>query len=414
MKFLCLLLLSFSWLMNIHSQNLIPDPGFEDIIDCPNLYEFDKLKHWKQASSTEIVPGNITQYGLLYHKCGGRVPNTGWGYYDTHSGNGMASIVAQFIYTKLKEPLIKDKTYRISFWIKVGSKKNVGCWWQTYDNKLSLFSYKDKPRDTIIGPIRQNPVHVWSITEPHDSSWVGFEGCFKAPDNDAYIGIGYKNTYLALDCDNVNSTEEYRPPFLTISKEFAFRQLPFFIDDVELELSDEINLPIAETTAYLCPDSSAILDMTQFIKNNKNENKLNFQWNSGERTPKLEATRAGNYSVTIKDACTTSKRNFTVKKKDCYCNTYIPNVFSPNGDTNNDVFKPNFACVDAKITHYELKIYGRWGNPIFESHDMATGWDGTFDGLKTEAGVYVWTLSYGIKIGKKTETFVEFGDVTIP
>jgi gliding motility-associated-like protein len=413
MKIKWFLLLSFSWMMNTYSQNLIPDPGFEDIIDCPKLYEFDKLRHWKQASAKGKVPGNTTQYGLLYHKCGGRVPNTDWGYYDTHSGDGMGSIVSFFIYTKLKEALIKGKSYRISFWIRVGTKKNIGCWWQTYDDKLALFTYKNQPEDTIVGSVRQNPVHVWNIVEPHDSSWIHFEGCFKAPNDDAFIGIGYKNTLLSLDCDNVNSTEEYRPPFLSVTKEFAFRQLPFFIDDVELELAEELTLPTAETTAFICPNDSAFLDVLPFIKKEKNENRVNFLWNTGEKKPKIGIAKAGIYTITLKDACTTSKRNFTVKKRDCYCNLYVPNIFSPNNDTQNDVFKPDFTCVDATISQYELKIYGRWGNTVFETKDTTIGWDGTFNGQKSDSGVYIWTLSYSLKIGKKTENFIEFGDVTI-
>jgi gliding motility-associated-like protein len=414
MKVKWLLLLSFSWIMNLYSQNLIPDPGFEDIIECPKLYEFNKLRHWRQASSYETNADNVTQYGLLYHKCGGRVPNTDWGYYDTHSGNGMGSIVAYFIYTKLKEPLVKDKSYRISFWIRIGAKEDFACLWRTYSDKLSLFTYKNQPRDTIVGPIRQNPVYTWNITDTYDSSWVHFEGCFKAPDNDTYIGIGHKNTLLDLVCDEFNVIAQIRPNFLNFNREFAFRQIPFFIDDVELEISEEISLPKVDMTASYCPDTSTLLDATQFLDRNKNENRHKFLWNTGAITPHLEATHAGNYSVTIKDVCRTSKLNFTVKKKDCYCNIFLPNVFSPNGDNVNDVFKPNFACVDAKLSNYVFKIYGRWGNPIFESHDMSAGWDGTFKGSKTDTGVYVWTLSYDIKIGKKTENFAEFGDVTIP
>jgi gliding motility-associated-like protein len=408
-----LLLLCILGVFSINAQNLIPDPGFEDIIECPKLYEFDKLRHWRQASSTGADSSNTSQFGLLYHKCGGRVPGTGWGYYDTHKGDGMGSIVAYFIYTKLKEPLIKGRSYRLSFWIRVGSKKNIGCWWQTYNEKLSAFTYKDKPLDTIVGSIRQPPIHVWSINEPYDSSWVRFEGCFKATNNDAYLGIGYRNTFLNLACDALKEVEEYRPPFLSVESKYAFRQLPFFIDDVELELAEENILPIVNTPAYVCPDSSITLNAEEFVNKKALENRFNFLWNNNDTKPKITIDRAGEYSVTIKDVCTTKKVIFNVKNKNCYCNIFVPNVFSPNNDNVNDVFNPLISCSDAVLSNYELVIYGRWGNPIFKTNDITNGWDGTVNNLKISSGVYVWTIRYDIKIGRKTQTFLESGDINI-
>ncbi len=73
---------------------------------------------------------------------------------------------------------------------------------------------------------------------------------------------------------------------------------------------------------------------------------------------------------------------------------YIPNVFSPNGDGNNDVFtilaKPN---VVAQV--YALQIFDRWGAHIysaenFSPNDAKFGWDGEHKGEALGAGVYVY------------------------
>ena len=409
-----LTLLLFLFAKVTFSQNLIPDPGFELIKGCPKLYEFDSLVYWKKSSSKDKDPTNTSEYGLLYHKCGGRVPQTDWGYYDTHSGDGMVSIVAYFIYTKLKEPLIKGKSYRCSFWLKVGSKKNIGCWWQTYDDKISLFTFKDQPLDTILGPIRQTPAYVWSVTEPHDTSWIRFETCYKATGDDAYIGFGYKNTLLSLDCDQqTGSATEYRPPFLSVTKENAFRQLPFFIDDVELELSEDITLPTLELVEFLCKDSTVILNKSSYAERRTKDNSTIYKWCTKARTPSIEVKKPGRYSLLEQYGCTKKPVNYLVERKNCFCDFYVPNSFSPNGDNINDVFKPNLGCLDASIIQYELSIFNRWGNLVFQTNDVSTAWDGSYKNKQLSNDIYLWTIRYSIKIGKVTQEYVESGDVTL-
>lgn len=55
---------------------------------------------------------------------------------------------------------------------------------------------------------------------------------------------------------------------------------------------------------------------------------------------------------------------------------YIPNIFSPNGDGNNDVV----LVQGPRLTDFEFKIFDRWGRKLFETQDQKIGWDGTFNG----------------------------------
>jgi gliding motility-associated-like protein len=73
---------------------------------------------------------------------------------------------------------------------------------------------------------------------------------------------------------------------------------------------------------------------------------------------------------------------------------YVPNSFTPDGDQFNNVFKPIFAeGVDGH--NYELLIFNRWGEIVFESHDPKIGWDGTYKltGKICQDGVYTWKIS---------------------
>jgi gliding motility-associated-like protein len=77
----------------------------------------------------------------------------------------------------------------------------------------------------------------------------------------------------------------------------------------------------------------------------------------------------------------------------------VPNVFSPNGDGLNEVFRP--AVSDEAAILGRLEIYDRWGGLLFairESQPVSTfrGWDGTMNGQPVSPGVYVYVLSFSV------------------
>jgi len=68
----------------------------------------------------------------------------------------------------------------------------------------------------------------------------------------------------------------------------------------------------------------------------------------------------------------------------------IPNVFTPDGDGINDVFR----ILSSGLDNYSLKIYNRWGNLIFETSTPRAGWDGrTNAGENVPAGTYYYILT---------------------
>lgn len=69
---------------------------------------------------------------------------------------------------------------------------------------------------------------------------------------------------------------------------------------------------------------------------------------------------------------------------------FIPNAITIDGDQFNNVFKPYFKGIN--IFDYDMFIYNRWGELIFESHDPAVGWDGTYGGQLVEQGVYIYQI----------------------
>jgi gliding motility-associated-like protein len=81
------------------------------------------------------------------------------------------------------------------------------------------------------------------------------------------------------------------------------------------------------------------------------------------------------------------------------CFIAVPSAFTPNGDGLNDYLYPNNAL---KTKELEFKVFNRWGQVVFESHNWQEKWDGKIKGIPQQTGVYVWFLRYThLDTGKK-------------
>lgn len=90
---------------------------------------------------------------------------------------------------------------------------------------------------------------------------------------------------------------------------------------------------------------------------------------------------------------------------------YIPNAFTPNNDGLNDTF----GAIGEGITEFNIQIYNRWGELIFESNDMKTQWDGNYHNEIAPMGVYVYKISAKgpNNDGKSDNLISKTGDLTL-
>jgi len=68
---------------------------------------------------------------------------------------------------------------------------------------------------------------------------------------------------------------------------------------------------------------------------------------------------------------------------------FIPNVFTPNNDGANDVFKIYGDL--GTIRYLDFKIFNRWGEKVYETSDNDFTWDGNYKGEIVPQGVYIYT-----------------------
>jgi len=110
-------------------------------------------------------------------------------------------------------------------------------------------------------------------------------------------------------------------------------------------------------------------------------------------------------------ACTESDC-FTIRFEEIV-DVYIPNIFSPNGNVQNDIF---YIKSDNSVgTIKSMNIFDRWGEQVFggqnlRTNDQASGWDGRLNGNYVLPGVYVYDI---VILTVENKELRYSGDITV-
>ncbi len=101
------------------------------------------------------------------------------------------------------------------------------------------------------------------------------------------------------------------------------------------------------------------------------------------------------------NGCDSVIRKFTVLDSLCDLRVYIPDVFTPNeeGPTINNTFQPFISNCHS----FRMEIYNRWGEKLYETVDINTGWDGTYLGKMSPSSVYTYKIEIISKENKSTQ-----------
>ena len=158
-------------------------------------------------------------------------------------------------------------------------------------------------------------------------------------------------------------------------------------DSIVISNHPQYTIDLGEDTT-LCDGVNITLDATT--------PNSSYLWSNGSNDASINVATTGSFDVTVTTICNTLYDTIDVAFITCEPIIVMPNVFTPNNDGQNDYFKPITAV---NIENAELFIYNRWGNVVFKTSDLSSGWDGK----SSVEGVYYWIVKYSSSTNEKTE-----------
>lgn len=204
-----------------YCQNLIPNPGFEKVINCELL--------GSGISFQTAPPWNGPDLGTadLFNTCAivddrWLVPVNGHGYQYPHSGNGYAgavfyadsSLYREYLQVKLDSDLVANQTYDVSFYVSLSSAKDAGC------NNIGLYFSKTAIQTDTLVLLHLLPQIVEKAIITDTAKWTAVGGKFLAQGGERYIIIG--NFFDNKSTRLIYADSRYTP--------FSY----YYIDDVNI------------------------------------------------------------------------------------------------------------------------------------------------------------------------------------
>ena len=117
-----------------------------------------------------------------------------------------------------------------------------------------------------------------------------------------------------------------------------------------------------------------------------------YLWNNGNTNPSVSISSPGIYSLTVtnNNGCLGTE-SVSVNQKICRNKILFPNAFTPDNNGLNDLFKP---FVEGSLSYYQLTIYNRWGQEVFNSTTAAKGWNGIYKNQQQNQGSFTWVCTF--------------------
>lgn len=123
-----------------------------------------------------------------------------------------------------------------------------------------------------------------------------------------------------------------------------------------------------------------------------------YEWSTGDTTSTIEVYETGDYFIFNKDTACVDQDTVHVEFLPFAEIGQIPNIFTPSADAIND----EFYFYSKNIENFELLIYNRWGNLMFETTNPFDYWDGYFKDTIVNEGVYFYKIRHTIDCENKT------------
>lgn len=196
MKKITLLLFTFHFLLFTYSQNLVPNPSFEEYSSCPDgQCQIYKCTGW---FSSGFTPDYLNTCALDW---GVGVPQNGWGFQYAASGNAYAGMFCfgpefesnsrEYLSIQLSNQLIIGDKYYVSFKISLADRLTNNCGIDKFGVLFTKVSNEINPCSYSSNLIPLNFANIYSDSIIIDTvNWVSISGSFIADSAYKYINLG--------------------------------------------------------------------------------------------------------------------------------------------------------------------------------------------------------------------------------
>ncbi|MDX1651699.1 MAG: choice-of-anchor L domain-containing protein [Brumimicrobium sp.] len=217
------------------------------------------------------------------------------------------------------------------------------------------------------------------------------------PGDSAYIEVnatgGFGNYYYYWPHSGETTAGIWVSPLATSSYEVIV------MDDCQtFQVTAETEVVVIQPDANFRVITDPLYINLPITFQNLTHNGNTYEWSFGDGStstmthPNNTYSTPGSYDITLIATDVKGCKDTTVRTiiilDEFYL--YVPNTFTPDNDRFNNTFKIS----SVNLIDFEIRIFNRWGEVVFESQDKNFEWDGTYNGEVVRDGTYVWQIYY--------------------
>ena len=156
--------------------------------------------------------------------------------------------------------------------------------------------------------------------------------------------------------------------------------------------TDQINVSLFPNPVVDLGQDTIEINDIDFLDLDAGAGFSDYSWSTGGNSQIETVNEFGDYWVVVTDAngCIATDSVVVLQIQN---NLFLPNMFTPNNDGNNDVL---FIYGNGLNEEILFQVYNRWGDVVYSTNSLTTlkteGWNGKFNEIDQPSGVYLWTL----------------------
>ena len=388
--------LLFLGVLPLSAQNLLPDGSFEKLFStsCRQPDEsFGQHQFWYSLNaSPDLFKNNcsIDETRSIFWDASLKSYHGNNFVGVSSRWNSNATYVSEGIATPLNQPLEGGKTYFFEMAVRnrggfQGLDETIARCALKPNQHLDIYLSKDSifiSNDFSFGTASINARLVAvldseAITSTLKGNWEVVSTCFEAEAGEQYLAIVMPlGTFGDL------------PPCAAQASSGVFRSFYYNLDDVQLAASP--NRIIRKVS--FCENEAATVNLPDLFSDEASLANATLIWEDGGQEELRNFDSAGTYAAEAVLPCGVVPLEIELEPKFCESVFFAPSAFSPNGDGQNDSFQLQFPA-DVEVKDFNLAVFDRWGNKVFQSQDAAHGWDGKANNVTLSTGIYAWQVS---------------------